>query len=172
METAYIKVLKDLDWPNPYISSATEKVTPVTGPSGVKMSGPYDYVPPDYWSVDKTHFGGAFGFNTETSPGPAPPVIDCLKKFLPADKLWPQNEVWNYHAGGEGFKNLNHFNDSMKAQYGDATTLDAYETKSQMMAYEGERAMYEAYTRNKYSQTTGIVQWMLINAWPSTIWHL
>jgi exo-1,4-beta-D-glucosaminidase len=172
VETAYIKVLKDLDWPNPYISSATEKVTPVTGPSGVKMSGPYDYVPPDYWSVDKTHFGGAFGFNTETSPGPAPPVIDCLKKFLPADKLWPQNEVWNYHAGGEGFKNLNHFNDSMKAQYGDATTLEAYETKSQLMAYEGERAMFEAYSRNKYAQTTGIVQWMLNNAWPSTIWHL
>jgi exo-1,4-beta-D-glucosaminidase len=172
VETAYIKVLKDLDWPNPYISSASAKATTVTGPSGVKMSGPYDYVPPDYWFVDKNHFGGAFGFNTETSPGPAPPVIDCLKKFIPDDKLWPQNEVWNYHAGGEGFKNLNHFNDSMKAQYGDATTLDAYETKSQLMAYEGERAMYEAYSRNKYEHTTGLIQWMLNNAWPSTIWHL
>jgi exo-1,4-beta-D-glucosaminidase len=172
VETAYIKVLKDLDWPNPYISSASATPTTVTGPSGVKMSGPYDYVPPDYWLIDKTHFGGAFGFNTETSPGPAPPVADCLKKFLPEDKLWPQNEVWNYHAGGEGFKNLNHFNDSMKAQYGEATTLDNYEMKSQLMAYEGERAMYEAYTRNKYTDTTGIVQWMLNNAWPSTIWHL
>ncbi|MGA8037965.1 MAG: sugar-binding domain-containing protein [Candidatus Acidiferrales bacterium] len=172
VETAYIKVLKDLDWPNPYISSASATPTTVTGPSGVKMSGPYDYVPPDYWLIDKTHYGGAFGFNTETSPGPAPPVIDCLKKFLPEDKLWPQNEVWNYHAGGEGFKNLNHFNDSMKAQYGDAGTLDNYELKSQLMAYEGERAMFEAYSRNKYARTTGIIQWMLNNAWPSTIWHL
>jgi exo-1,4-beta-D-glucosaminidase len=172
VETAYIKVLKESDWPNPYISSASATPTTVTGPSGVKMSGPYDYVPPDYWLIDKTHYGGAFGFNTETSPGPAPPVIDCLKKFLPEDKLWPQNEFWNYHAGGEGFKNLNHFNDSMKAQYGDATTLDTYELKSQLMAYEGERAMYEAYSRNKYSQTTGLIQWMLNNAWPSTIWHL
>ncbi len=85
------------------------------------MTGPYDYVPADYWLIDKTHFGGAFGFNTETSPGPAPPVVDCLKKFLPETNSGPQNEVWNYHAGGEGFKNLNHFNDSMKAQYGDAT---------------------------------------------------
>jgi exo-1,4-beta-D-glucosaminidase len=39
------------------------------------------------------------------------------------------------------------------------------------MAYDGERAMFEAYSRNKYT-ATGIIQWMLNNAWPSTIWHL
>jgi exo-1,4-beta-D-glucosaminidase len=33
------------------------------------------------------------------------------------------------------------------------------------------RAMYEAYSRNKY-QATGVIQWMLNNAWPSMIWHL
>ena len=104
-----------LDWPNPYISSASAKATTVTGPSGVKMTGPYDYVPPDYWLIDTTKYGGAFGFNTETSPGPAPPVASCLKKFLPADHLWPQDAVWNYHAGSEGFKDLTHFNSAMDA---------------------------------------------------------
>ena len=39
------------------------------------------------------------------------------------------------------------------------------------MAYEGERAMFEAYGRNKYT-ATGVIQWMLNNAWPSLIWHL
>jgi exo-1,4-beta-D-glucosaminidase len=39
------------------------------------------------------------------------------------------------------------------------------------MAYDGERAMFEAYARNKY-KSTGVVQWMLNNAWPSMIWHL
>src|SRR5262249_40121292 len=33
------------------------------------------------------------------------------------------------------------------------------------------RAMFEAYGRNKY-KSTGIIQWMLNNAWPSLIWHL
>jgi len=33
------------------------------------------------------------------------------------------------------------------------------------------RAMYEAYSRNKY-QATGVIQWMLNNGWPSMIWHL
>jgi exo-1,4-beta-D-glucosaminidase len=40
-----------------------------------------------------------------------------------------------------------------------------------MQTYEGVRAMYEAYSRNKY-QATGVIQWMLNNAWPSMIWHL
>jgi exo-1,4-beta-D-glucosaminidase len=31
--------------------------------------------------------------------------------------------------------------------------------------------MFEAYSRNKYD-TTGVIQWMLNNAWPSLIWHL
>jgi exo-1,4-beta-D-glucosaminidase len=39
------------------------------------------------------------------------------------------------------------------------------------MAYEGQRAMFEAYARNKYV-STGVIQWMLNNAWPSLIWHL
>jgi exo-1,4-beta-D-glucosaminidase len=31
--------------------------------------------------------------------------------------------------------------------------------------------MYEAYSKNKYV-STGVIQWMLNNAWPSMIWHL
>ena len=31
--------------------------------------------------------------------------------------------------------------------------------------------MFEAYARNKYT-ATGVIQWMLNNAWPSLIWHL
>ena len=171
VETAYIQVLKETDWPNPTISSASQKPTSVTGKSGVKMTGPYDYVPPDYWLTDTSKYGGAFGFNTETGPGPAIPLVSCLRKFIPPDHLWPQDSFWDYHAGSEGFKNLNHFEGAMKSIYGAPTGLDDYETKAQAMAYDGERAMFEAYSRNKYT-STGIIQWMLNNAWPSTIWHL
>jgi exo-1,4-beta-D-glucosaminidase len=31
--------------------------------------------------------------------------------------------------------------------------------------------MFEAFARNKY-RATGVIQWLLNNAWPSTIWHL
>ncbi len=42
---------------------------------------------------------------------------------------------------------------------------------SQLMTYEGERAMFEAYRRNEYV-STGVIQWMFNNAWPSIYWHL
>ncbi|HTU34463.1 MAG TPA: glycoside hydrolase family 2 protein [Candidatus Acidoferrum sp.] len=168
VEQAYIKVLHDSDWPNPFISSASQKPTP-TGPSGVKMRGPYDYVPPGYWYTDK--FGGAFGFNTETSPGPAVPPMESLRKMLPVADIQPDNPVWNYHAGSGGFKNLAHFQEAMDAIYGPPSNFTDYELKAQALAYDSERAMFEAYSRNKYS-ATGVIQWMLNNAWPSLIWHL
>ena len=70
VEEAYRKILNETGWPNPFISSASATPTSVSGASGVKMTGPYDYVPPSYWLIDDDHFGGAFGFNTETGPGP------------------------------------------------------------------------------------------------------
>jgi exo-1,4-beta-D-glucosaminidase len=172
VEKAYRKILGENGWPNPFVASASAMPTSVSGPSGVKMTGPYDYVPPSYWLVDNDHFGGAFGFNTETSPGAAIPVVSSLKKFLPKEHLWPIDSLWNFHSGAGIFNgNLEHFNSSMNAIYGPPKGLDDYLLKSQAMAYDGERAMFEAYGRNKYA-STGVIQWMLNNAWPSVIWHL
>jgi exo-1,4-beta-D-glucosaminidase len=170
IEKAYLAVLKDVHWPKPVISSASEKKTSVTGPSGVKMTGPYDYVPPNYWLEDH-EYGGAFGFNTETSPGPAIPPIDSLKQMMPEKQLWPVNEFWDFHAGGGQFKDVNIFNEALTKRYGPPRNLADYEWKSQAAAYEGERAMFEAFGRNR-GTATGVIQWMLNNAWPSIIWHL
>jgi len=170
VEQMYLGIEKELGWPNPVVSSASEQKTTVTGPSGVKMTGPYEYVPPDYWLED-TQAGGAYGYNTETSPGPAIPPRESLEKFIPKDHLWPMDDVWNYHAGGERFTNVNIFTDGLTKRYGEPTSLDDYERKAQAMTYDGERAMFEAYGRNKYA-ATGVIQWMLNNAWPSLIWHL
>jgi exo-1,4-beta-D-glucosaminidase len=170
VEKMYLGILKDLDWPNPSVSSAADTPTTVTGKSGVKMTGPYEYVPPVYWLAD-TKAGGAYGYNTETSPGPAIPPRESLERFIPKDHLWPIDEVWNYHAGGERFTTVNVFTDGLNRRYGTATSLDDYERKAQAMTYDGQRAMYEAYARNKYI-STGVIQWMQNNAWPSLIWHL
>jgi exo-1,4-beta-D-glucosaminidase len=170
VEQAYLNIEKETQWPNAILSSASAKRTTVSGASGVKMSGPYDYVAPSYWLVDTAH-GGAFGYNTETSPGPAIPQPDSLRRFIPQQDLWPIGPVWNYHAGGGSFMNMNVFNDGMRATYGWPDSMEEYSRIAQTMAYDGERAMFEAYSRNKYT-STGVVQWMLNNAWPSVIWHL
>jgi exo-1,4-beta-D-glucosaminidase len=165
----YLAVLKEL-WPYPYQSSATAKPADLGGPTGLKMTGPYEYVPPMYWLTD-TKNGGAYGFNTETSPGPAVPPVDSLRRMLPKDHMWPIDEFWNYHAGGGEFKTLTVFTDAMNKRYGAARGVEDYALKSQAIAYDGERAMFEAYARNKYT-STGVIQWMTNNAWPSLIWHL
>ena len=170
VEKMYLAILSEAEWPNPSVSSASETPTTVTGKSGVKMTGPYEYVPPVYWLADTTA-GGAYGYNTETSPGPAIPTLESVKRFIPKDHLWPMDDVWNYHAGGERFTTENVFSDGLNKRYGTATSLEDYQRKAQAVAYDGERAMFEAYGRNKYV-STGVIQWMLNNAWPSLIWHL
>ena len=183
VEQMYLDVEKELLWPNPVVSSATGKKTSVTGDSGVKMTGPYEYVAPSYWQVDTPEgqpgrrqcnaggCGGAYGFNTETSMGPAVPPVESIRNIVGKDHMWPIDDVWNYHAGGGEFKTINVFSDALANRYGKSDNVEDFAIKSQMQTYEGVRALYEAYSRNKY-QATGVIQWMLNNAWPSMIWHL
>jgi len=168
IEKLYLDILQELEWPNPSISSAAGRTTTV-GPSGVKMTGPYEYVAPSFWYLDTRH-GGAFGFNTETSPGPAIPPVASLRRMLPPDHLWPIDSVWEYHAGGMSHT-LNVFTEALNQRYGPAKSVEEYSLKAQLQAYEAHRAMMEAYGHNKYI-STGIIQWMLNNAWPGMIWHM
>ncbi len=168
IEKKYLEVLKESDWPNPAVASAGEYTT-TAGPTGVKMLAPYEWVAPVYWFID-TKRGGAFGFATEISPGPAIPPIESLRRMLPEDHLWPIDSVWEYHAGGMS-KTLKIFTEALDKRYGPSHSVEEYAQKAQVQAYEGHRAMMEAYGRNKYG-STGVIQWMLNNAWPSMIWHL
>jgi exo-1,4-beta-D-glucosaminidase len=169
-ETNYLAVFKELNWPNSVLSSASGKPSPAGAPTGVRMTGPYDYVPPVYWYVDK-EAGGAYSFNTETSAGPAIPPIESLRRMLPSDHLWPIDSEWSYHCGGGPFKHLDIYTEALQKRLGEATNVEDYARKSQLMSYDGERAMFEAYGRNKFD-STGVIQWMMNNAWPSMIWHL
>ena len=183
VEQMYLDIEKQLLWPNPVVSSATGKPTTVTGNSGVKMTGPYEYVAPGYWEQDTLQgqtnrkqcnpggCGGAYGFNTETSMGPAVPPLESILAMVGKDHLWPIDDVWNYHAGGGEFKTIQVFSTALANRYGKSDNAEDFAAKSQLQTYEGVRAMYEAYSRNKY-QSTGVIQWMLNNAWPSMIWHL
>ena len=170
VEQAYLDALKETGFPNPVVSSATEKKAEVSGESGMKMRGPYEWVPPLYWYTD-TKLGGPHGFATEIGPGPAPPPLESLKRFLPEDQLWPIGEAWNYHCGGGPFKTLDVFTTAMDARYGPSKGVAEYARKAQAAAYESHRAMLESFGERKYT-ATGVIQWMQNNAWPGMIWHL
>jgi exo-1,4-beta-D-glucosaminidase len=172
VEQMYLDIEREQRWPNPTLSSASAKPAQYSGASGVKMTGPYDWVPPSYWLQDATH-GGGWGYNTETSPGAAVPPIESIRRMMPArDVKWPLDSLWLFHAAGGQFTHLlDRFNTALSTRFGAPTSAEDYTKTSQLMTYEGERAMFEAYRRNKYT-STGVIQWMFNNAWPSIYWHL
>ncbi|MGZ5495761.1 MAG: glycoside hydrolase family 2 protein [Candidatus Aminicenantales bacterium] len=170
LERRYIAILKEIDPTRPTLVSTKGKTSEITGPSGVKMLGPYDYVPPIYWYVD-TKNGGAYGFNTETGPGPQVPPLESLRKMIPEDKLWPINDFWNFHCSRGMFKDLARYNEAMDRRLGPAKDLEDYLRKAQFLNYEAMRAMYEAFVANKY-RSTGVIQWMYNSAWPKLWWQL
>jgi len=170
LERRYIEIQKEVDPTRPTLVSTKGKTSEVTGPSGVKMLGPYDYVPPVYWYVD-TKNGGAYGFNTETGPGPQVPPIESLRKMIPEDKLWPINDVWYFHCCRGMFKTLDRYNEAMDRRLGRPSSLEDYLRKAQYLNYEGMRAMFEAFVANKH-KATGVIQWMYNSAWPKLWWQL
>ena len=170
LEKNYLNVLANYDPTRPSVQSTHEWTSELTGYTGMKMRGPYDYVPPDYWYIDTT-YGGAFGFNTETGPGPQVPVLESLKKMIPKDSLWPIGSSWLYHAARGNFHNLTRYNNAMDQRLGKPNSLEDYERKAQFLNYEGMRAMFEAFESNRF-EATGIIQWMYNASWPKLWWQL
>ncbi|MDP4174054.1 MAG: glycoside hydrolase family 2 TIM barrel-domain containing protein [Bacteroidota bacterium] len=170
LESRYQDILKNEDPTRPFLAAASGKNSTVTGKTGVKMLGPYDYVTPNYWYIDKK-YGGAYGFNTETGPGPQVPPIETIKKMIPQDSLWPVGKIYDYHCGGNDFNTLDRYNEMMNQRMGKPADLEEYCWKSQYLNYEGMRAMFEAFGANRY-KATGVIQWMYNAAWPKFWWQL
>ena len=182
LERQYIEIFKKYDPTRPYLNSTggvgSEQqiigedpvVSEISGCSGVKMLGPYAYTPPIYWYTDK-HRGGAYGFNTETSPGAAVPVLESIKKMIPEEHLWPIDEFWKFHCGLNEFDTLDRYREAIDRRYGEARTVEEFAMKAQVLNYELMRPMFEAFRANR-SHATGIVQWMLNAAWPKMYWQL
>lgn len=173
----YVEALHDLNWQNPIIASAAKRGYPeILGPSGMKMPGPYDWVPPNYWYGDQ--LGAAFGFGSELGAGVGTPEMGSLKKFLSKSDmydLWknPHKNLYHMSTNASKFYNRHRYDRGLFNRYGKPTSLDDYLLKAQMMDYEATRAEYEGYAVkwNYGRPATGLIYWMLNNAWPSLHWN-
>jgi exo-1,4-beta-D-glucosaminidase len=171
LEKKYLQTLAKYDPTRPFLISSGDFESSISGKSGMKMYGPYEYVPPIYWYEDKV-LGGAYGFNSEVGPGPQIPPIDAIKKMIPADKLWPaENEIWNYHSGRKDFNTLGVYLKALNAKLGQAKDLEDLAFKAQLINYEAIRPMFESHVMNRPT-STGVVQWMLNSPWPEFYWQL
>ena len=184
LELKYVELFKKYDPSRPYTTSAggagTEDnnvvatvplVSDISGPTGMKMMGPYAWTPPHYWFTD-TKLGGAWGFNTETCPGATIPPLASLKKMLPAAALWPIDKTyWEYHTGRNEFTSLDRDINAINSRYGKSSSVEEFSYKAQVNNYEIMRPQFEAFVAHK-PKSTGLVQWQLNSAWPKMIWQL
>ena len=211
VEAMYLKVFSEELWSTPTVASAAAYTSNITGVTGVKMTGPYSWVPPVYWLSDSSPseypLGGAWGFLTEGGPGEAPMVYESWLDTMKGNTslIWQTSggggydgagmltAAWDYHCGNPIglFRNLRYYKPALYGRYGGPHRRSGDEEdplaiakqmlyKSQLANYEGIRALFEGYSRNKFTsvnppanfEATGVINWMMNNAWPSHIWHL
>lgn len=173
----YTDTLRDEGWSLPVISAAVDEKTEEAGPSGMKMAGPYDWIPPSYWYGDKQ--GAAFGFDSEVSAGAVIPRIEDVRRMLSVQEqeaLWKYPQARQYHASADWstFAVLTPFDTALAKRYGAPTGLADYVAKAQLDNYDNVRAQFEAFNARMGADNpaTGVIYWMLNSAWPSLHWHL
>jgi exo-1,4-beta-D-glucosaminidase len=177
IEKTYLDALKAADWRTPVVAAASANSSPVSGSSGMKMTGPYDWIPPNYWYAKRE--GGATGFNSETSAGPDIPTLDTLRRMMTPTELatlWKNPAAKQYHRSPSStFNTLKLYDNALTGRYGPPTSLTDYVRKAQLAQYENVRAQFEAYERNATDVSkpaTGVVYWMFNSGWTSLHWQL
>jgi exo-1,4-beta-D-glucosaminidase len=180
--SVYVNALKASDWQTPIVASASKRGYPeVLGSSGMKMNGPYDWVPPNYWydvEPSEDRLGAAFGFGSELGPGVGTPEEGSMKKFLTKadmEDLWmkPDKGLFHMSTNISSFYTRSIYNKGLYKRYGKPKSLQDYIRKSQIMDYEAIRAEFEGFS-SRWSTgrvATGLIYWMLNNAWPSLHWN-
>ena len=170
LEKRYRAELASIDTTRPILAATKLFESEISGTTGVKMNGPYEYVTPNYWYVDKKN-GGAFGFDTEVSPGAQPPPAESIQRMFSREHYWPVDDVWNFHCGRNEFNSMDRYMDAFNKRYGASENFDEFTMKSQAANYEAVRGMFEAFGVRK-PISTGVVMWMLNAAWPKMFWQL
>ncbi len=170
VEMMYLETLKRETPGLVPIASAGKYTSEISGKTGVKMTGPYSYVPPVYWYLEDMP-GFAGGFNTETGPDAAIPPYESLVRMIPEDKLQTGSPSWVLHTGLRQFRGTEVTEKALERRYGSTHSMEEFSKKAQVLSYEAWRGMFEAAARYR-GRSTGIIGWMLSNSWPSLIWHL
>jgi len=130
-------------------------------------SGPYNYRPPAGYFTNL-----ASGFSVETGT-PSLSTLEAIENMVPREDRWPLSDTIAYHDwhfGGNG--DVKTFMDTLAARYGEGTSLEDFERKSQMMNYETYRAVFEGLQAHMWTKNSGRLLWMTHPSWPSNHWQI
>ncbi|MDT5016896.1 MAG: exo,4-beta-D-glucosaminidase, partial [Mycobacterium sp.] len=170
----YHKILSDLHWQNAIVDTVSSLAKDADGQpvwDGIQMAGPYSWRPPSYWFSGR--YAATRGATAEQGDNENIPPLASLKKFIPADKLWPFNDTWFLHAGSNP-KNaaLTSIRQAILRRYGPSDDVEEFARKAQVAEYESTRAQFEAFAANGWDTHKMTIYWMLNNHWPSFFGHL
>ena len=143
----YHRILSELHWQNAAVDTVSSFARDSKGEriwDGIRMEGPYCWRPPNYWFSGK--YPAALGSTSEQGDNEHIPTLESLKKFIPADKLWPINDTWFMHAGARGGNaTLSNVRLALTRRYGPSENVEEFVRKAQLAHYENTRAQFESF---------------------------
>jgi len=155
---------------------------------GSRTGGPWRFSPPSYyygrhsntdWTIGLRDY--ASGATYSGGIGGEVAVVESLYKFLPEQDRWPPSKnAWRFHTicagtwldGDEEDKLVPSFTRLLNRRYGQASNIEEFSYKSQLMTMEAMRALHEVVGRNKYD-CTFLLTWKFNSPWPTTLsWNV
>jgi exo-1,4-beta-D-glucosaminidase len=169
IRSEYHQILSELHWQNAIVDTVSSFAKDDKGErtwDGILMEGPYSWRAPTYWFSGK--YPTTRGSSAEQGDNEHIPTLESLKKFIPADKLWPINDTWFFHAGS--IQNTNELKNIQKAvnqRYGPSSNVEEFVRKAQLAHYENTRAQFEDFAAGGWANHKMTMYWMLNSHWPS-----
>lgn len=174
LRSEYRGILAKLHWQNAVVDTVSSFAKKPDGErvwDGIQMQGPYTFRPPSYWFAGR--YVGAHGSSAEQGDNENIPPYESLKKFIPADKLWPPNQTWFLHAGSDrGANRMLNERRALRRRYGPSNSVQELAEKAQVQGYAETRAQFEDYAANGWATHKMTIYWMLTTVWPSFYAHL
>lgn len=134
---------------------------------GLQGSGPYSWQNPVGYFTDLDT-----GFSVEDGT-PSLATLEAVKAMVPPADRWPISDTLAYHdwhIGGNG--DVRSFMKILDTQFGEATSLEDFERKAQMLNYVDYRAIFEGFNAGLWTKNSGRLLWMTHPAWPSNHWQI
>lgn len=105
------------------------------------------------------------------------PDVTSLKKYIPEDKLWPINDIYDLHfrrnpydeQGGIAYSQLQM--DAAERLFGEFTDVNSFTKKSMTVHSEFVRADGE-YHRTRKGDCSAAMFWMYSDVWPCGTWAI
>ena len=135
--------------------------------------------PHDNYLFSKDNYGMRSELGTATFVN-----VESFKKFMPKDywvaptpetvnsktNMWARHYFSTDGALGGGSDPVRYIKDINK-RYGQATSLEDFCKKAQLMNVETMKAMFEAWNDHMWNNASGMLIWMSQSAYPSMIWQ-